>query len=65
MARKNKGGFLLAAITGLVMGTAAIVLSDPKKRKNLKAKMDNLISKGKKGVDKVRKDLKKFKVNLI
>jgi len=59
VTRKNKGGFLLAAITGLVMGTAAIVLSDPKKRKVLKANMDNLISKGKKGVDKVRKDLKK------
>ena len=57
MKKENRGGFgvLFAAISGAIMGAAAVVLSDPKKRKKVKGKVDSLIDKGKEKISIERK----------
>ena len=57
MKKENRSGLgvLFAAITGAVMGAVAVVLSDPKKRKKIKGKVDRLIDEGKKKINKAKK----------
>ena len=59
MTKNKKGGInpLAAAVVGAAVGAAAVVLSDPKKRKQIKDKAQQLKEKGSKEFEKARQKL--------